>query len=249
MQISEPKEKENIWSFVSIPNMEFEEKYFRHHLKKYLLVKDIIEKKNPQTILDIGVGTGIFYSLFKKLSIYKIYGIEFVSNFIPLLQKRGITAVQSNIEKEPIPFETETFDFIICDSILEHTLNPKHLLSEIYRLLKPNGYFVLVVPNATSAVLRWSHLRGRNIFWPLIDNLHTKDYLARCSVFYSDKELKFAFEESNLKINQIDYINETSHDLRKLTVKILRFLGFLLPRFRDVIIVTGNKDLHHSTFV
>lgn len=234
----------NVWSFVSIPpSMESEEKYFRHHLGKYLLVKDIIEKTNPETILDIGAGTGIFYSLFKNFSAYRVYGIEFVYNFIPLLQKRGITGIQCNIEKEKIPFNDASFDFVICDSILEHTLNPKHLISEINRVLKPDGHFVLVVPNATSALLRWSHLRGRNIFWPLIDNLNTKDYLVRCSVFYSENELKFSLKKSNLKINQIDYINETSRDLNKLMVKILRFLGFLLPRFRDVIIVTGNKDM------
>jgi ubiquinone/menaquinone biosynthesis C-methylase UbiE len=233
----------NVWNFVSIPpSMESEEKYFRNHLGKYVLVKDIIEKANPETILDIGVGTGIFYSLFKDLSVYKIYGIEFVSNFIPLLQKRGITGIQCNIEKEKIPFEDASFDFVICDSILEHTLNPKHLFSEINRVLKPNGHFVVVVPNGTSALLRWSHLRGRNIFWPLIDNLHTKDYLVRCSVFYSEDELKFAFRESNLKIDKIDYINETSRDLSKIIVKILRFIGLLLPRFRDVVIATGSKN-------
>ena len=239
MKDDEIKGKE--WDFVSIANMNSEEDYFTHHLRKYCLVRDIIVEESPKTILDIGVGTGIFYSLLPDFSKYEVHGIEFVSNFIPLLQKRGIRTHQCNIEKDPIPHVDATFDLVICDSIIEHTLKPKHLISEIYRVLKPGGSFILVAPNATSFIRRWGHFRGRNLFEPLINNLYTKDYLARCSVFYSEKELRFVLENNSLSIKRVDYINETSHDARSLAVSIARFLGLFVPKFRDVIFVTGIK--------
>jgi ubiquinone/menaquinone biosynthesis C-methylase UbiE len=233
--------KKGVWGFVSIPGMESEEDYFKHHLDKYALVKKVIEKKNPKTILDIGVATGIFYSLLENLSRYEIHGIDFVSNFIHVLQKRGIHAKQCNLEKEKLPYGDAIFDLIICDSIIEHTLKPKHLISEIYRALKPGGTFILVTPNATGIMRRWNYLRGRNQFWPLIDNLYSKEYLQRCSVFYAQEELKFVLEDNHLTLDEVDYLNEESHDSNTLATKIGRFLGLFIPRFRDVIFIVGSR--------
>lgn len=38
------------------------------------------------------------------------------------------------------------YDFVICTEVLEHTLNPFMAISEIYRILKKDGYLFLSVP-------------------------------------------------------------------------------------------------------
>lgn len=40
-------------------------------------------------------------------------------------------------------FESETFDFIICEGVLHHTLDPQKTLDELLRVLKPGGYLTL----------------------------------------------------------------------------------------------------------
>jgi SAM-dependent methyltransferase len=44
------------------------------------------------------------------------------------------------------PFEDHSFDSIICNQVLEHVATPCVTLSEIHRVLKPQGYVLLTVP-------------------------------------------------------------------------------------------------------
>lgn len=46
-----------------------------------------------------------------------------------------------------IPFADASFDNVFCIEVLEHVPNPFFTLSEIHRVLVPNGVFVLSVPN------------------------------------------------------------------------------------------------------
>lgn len=40
----------------------------------------------------------------------------------------------------------DTFDFVVCTEVLEHTLQPFHAADEILRILKPGGKLFLSVP-------------------------------------------------------------------------------------------------------
>lgn len=42
-----------------------------------------------------------------------------------------------------IPFENNTFDLITCFGVLHHIPNVSKVLSELYRVLKPNGYLLV----------------------------------------------------------------------------------------------------------
>ena len=44
------------------------------------------------------------------------------------------------------PFETDSFDGIICNAVLEHVPEIDRVMSELARVLKPGGYFVAGVP-------------------------------------------------------------------------------------------------------
>ena len=45
-----------------------------------------------------------------------------------------------------LPFGDETFDFIICDSVLEHVYDPWKVSAEVFRVLKRGGKALFVVP-------------------------------------------------------------------------------------------------------
>lgn len=46
------------------------------------------------------------------------------------------------------PFETASFDAVLCTQVLEHVENVEHVLSEIHRVLKPGGVLLASVPFA-----------------------------------------------------------------------------------------------------
>jgi len=51
-----------------------------------------------------------------------------------------------DIEKERLPFEDNSVDFVIADSVLEHLISIEFLLSEVWRVLKKDGQFKIIVP-------------------------------------------------------------------------------------------------------
>jgi SAM-dependent methyltransferase len=47
-----------------------------------------------------------------------------------------------------IPYPAETFDLIICNHVLEHILDDRQAMGELYRVLRPDGLAILQVPLA-----------------------------------------------------------------------------------------------------
>ncbi len=45
-----------------------------------------------------------------------------------------------------IPFKNNEFDIIICNHVLEHILDDKKAMTELFRVLKPDGWAILQVP-------------------------------------------------------------------------------------------------------
>ena len=49
-----------------------------------------------------------------------------------------------------LPFEDNTYDVIICNHVLEHIIDDRKAMSELYRVMKPNGWGILQVPMKNS---------------------------------------------------------------------------------------------------
>ncbi|NNK71687.1 MAG: methyltransferase domain-containing protein [Flavobacteriaceae bacterium] len=49
-----------------------------------------------------------------------------------------------------LPFENDSFDFIICNHVLEHIPDDKKAMSELYRILKKGGTAILQIPQDLS---------------------------------------------------------------------------------------------------
>lgn len=92
-------------------------------------------------ILDVGCGISSVLHYVKG----KKFGIDpLADEYLKIYEyPEGI-----NIKKgfgEEIPFTDEYFDIVFCSNVLDHVTDPKETLNEIYRVLKPNGHFVLTV--------------------------------------------------------------------------------------------------------
>lgn len=220
-----------------------ETSYLADHQLLYKELIGIIARSGASKILDIGAGTGLLYSLLPDKAAYELCAVDIVDDFVSLMSKRGIKAVKCDVEREPLPFPAGSFDAVVFTGMLEHTLKPTWVVGEIARVLKKDGVLILSTPNALSLSRRWSLFRGRNPFWPLIDNITSgRGYLRRCSVFYSEPEIRHILN-GLFVIKESDHVNEDFYRNRKSSIimKLLSAVSRFVPSFQEIIIVTAIK--------
>ena len=136
-------------------------------------------------LLDLGCGTGINLSTFKKFT--KVKGIDSSLLALEFCRKRG----HNNVVKakaEKLPFKDNAFDTILALDILEHIKYDDKVLAETYRVLKKDGILILTVP-------------ALKFLWTEHDNIF--EHKRR----YNTKGLKSKLEKQKYKIKKISYWN------------------------------------------
>jgi len=101
-----------------------------------------------ERILDIGCGDGKVAEQLKKLGLSQgIYGVDMDEKLLNKAKEKGIEVYRVDLENEKLPFPDNFFDVVLCIDVIEHIVNIYHLLSEIKRVLKSNGFLIVSTPN------------------------------------------------------------------------------------------------------
>ncbi len=97
-------------------------------------------------VLDIGCNTGDLTKIIAKEN--KVVGIELSKGAVEKAKQKGLKVIQAGVYK--IPFKDNSFDVVHFSEVVEHILDTKKALDEIYRALKPNGKLIITTPNCCS---------------------------------------------------------------------------------------------------
>ncbi len=65
-----------------------------------------------------------------------------------------------NLDQDPIPEPDGSMDLILASEVIEHLVNPRHVLAEVRRVLRPRGRVLVTVPNVAFWRFRLQALRG-----------------------------------------------------------------------------------------
>ncbi len=168
-------------------------------------VLQLVAQKNPKTILDIATGTGDLAILLSKTNAQKIIGLDLSAGMLEIGKKKVEEKnLQNKIEmvlgdSENIPFADNYFDAITVSFGIRNFETLEKGLSEILRVLKPNGIFVIL---ETSVPTRFPYKQGYGFYTkyilPLIGKLFSKDNVAYG--YLSESANNFPFGE---KLNNI----------------------------------------------
>lgn len=116
------------------------------HGRRFLEVDKFITPVSGK-VLDIGCHGGLFTErIIKKISSKKIYGIDISSEAIEGAKKRIPVGHFKVANAQQLPFADNSIDVVICLEVIEHVDNPRKVLSEIKRVLKKEGYGIILVP-------------------------------------------------------------------------------------------------------
>jgi methionine biosynthesis protein MetW len=114
-------------------------------------------------VLDLGCYDGRDSSLFLKQN-NEVHGVEILEKPARLAKSRGIKVKVFDLHKKDWPFEDNTFDCVVAGELIEHVENADTFLSNIHRILKPSGTFIVSTPNIASLGRRFLLLVGKNPF-------------------------------------------------------------------------------------
>jgi SAM-dependent methyltransferase len=111
-------------------------------------------------LLDAPAGTGAISQKLKEAG-FSVVAADINPHFFSV---QGIPCKEADLNKE-LPFEDETFDFILCSNGIEHLEAPYHFIRECYRLLKDRGKILITTPNVLNLKSRMANLLiGFNLF-------------------------------------------------------------------------------------
>jgi SAM-dependent methyltransferase len=142
-------------------------------------------KRENQTILDVGCGTGM---LVQQLQPYgKVYGMDFSPRAVAYSRQRQLSCTLVGTA-DSVCFTPDTFDIVTMVEVLEHIEDDMQALHDIRKLMRPGGVLVLTVPAFS---FLWSR---RDV------HLHHKRR-------YTKKELNEKLTETGFRPLYISYID------------------------------------------
>jgi len=169
-------------------------------------VVKMVADRNPESILDIATGTGDLAIKFATATQAKrIIGLDLSEGMLSMAKNKISSSEISEKLKfvqgdsEALDFEDNLFDVVTVSFGIRNFENLEKGLSEIYRVLKKNGLFVILetsVPTK-SPFKQGYHFYSRQIL-PLIGKLFSKDKVAYSYLSESASLFPFGNELNNI---------------------------------------------------
>lgn len=113
-------------------------------------LEEVIRHGLPQGVgLDLGCGDGhLMEVILGSLGKRELYGLDVDAHETAMARRRGVYREVVTAGGDAIPFSAGRFDYVFSNSVLEHVRPIDATLSEVSRVLRPNGRFVFTVPGA-----------------------------------------------------------------------------------------------------
>jgi 2-polyprenyl-3-methyl-5-hydroxy-6-metoxy-1,4-benzoquinol methylase len=101
-----------------------------------------------ETIVDIGAGQGHCLIPLIEAGWRKLIAVDADNfNFELFRSKYAFSTMKCDISHEKLRLENGVAAAVMCFHLIEHIANPHNLLSEIFRILKPEGVVFVVTPD------------------------------------------------------------------------------------------------------
>ena len=157
---------------------------------------------NPGSVLDLGSGTGASY---EDLNSFDVTALD------PDEQMLSLNKFDRKIvgRGEDLPFNENSFDNVLCCFVWRNVDDTEKALSEVYRVLKPGGKFILLdMTRPKSSFLKLIHKIGTYILLHFVGliTLNLKEYrfLYKSLDFYPQPEVHLTKNNyTNLVIERI----------------------------------------------
>ena len=215
------------WNIVQLPVKNIYDKldisftpFFKENIK-------LFKEMECKRVLDIGCGYGkhSIYLAENKFNVTSIdinaQAIEWLKRYIDRKSITNITLIQADINS--LPFQDNYFDAVICTSVLHHQdfKQIKNSISEIYRVLKQDGYFIFDFLSVEDDSFGIGEEIEKNTF---IGSREGEEYIPH---HYTDivelNELLDSFSEIKIKRNEYRIIIDSEREIKSRVFDVLTY--------------------------
>ncbi len=176
-------------------------------------VVNLVKKSDPRRILDVATGTGDLAINLSKTGATEIIGLDISAGMLEVGKNKIKTKKLDDIismvqaDSENLPYEENYFDAITVAFGVRNFENLEKGLSEIFRVLKPGGIFVIL---ETSIPTKTPYKQGYRFYstkiLPLIGRIFSKDRSAYS--YLSESAAAFPYGEAlNNILKKIGFID------------------------------------------
>lgn len=130
------------------------------------LYKERLKSSDKITLADVGCGDGKNIKPYLKFCS-KIVGLDKSMEDLKKAQKTGIDVI--NGDAQNLPFSNEAFEIVTSFHVIEHLKDDLNHLREIFRILKPGGFSIIVTPNL-------ERLTSKLLFRKELPQEHLREY-------------------------------------------------------------------------
>lgn len=144
---------------------------------------------------------------------------------IKTAKKNGVIVLRYNVEKK-WHFPSEYFNVVIASHIIEHVVNPDHLILESKRVLKKNGFLFIATPNLAAWFNRVLLLFG---FQPFFTEVSTVD--KTLGLTFTRKLTPLRSPLGHLRIFTLQSLEDILklHEFKIIEIRSNEFLSFPKP--------------------
>jgi len=117
------------------------------HKGVYKFGLELVEFKGNENVLDIGCGGGaLIKEMTKRAALGRVYGIDHSEDMVKLAAKKNRKSKNVEIKNASVsklPFEDNSFDIVTAFETIQFWPDIENDLREVWRVLKPEGVFVI----------------------------------------------------------------------------------------------------------
>lgn len=186
----------------------------------------------PKDILDLGASAGgLSLALCAQYADAKVYALEPETEAFQTLSAMQKATAMDRLQVfhgagEKLPLPDASVDLIVCHTVLEHVRDPRQVVAEMFRVLRPGGMVHLELPN---------------YIWPVEPHLHTFFI-----PFAGKGVMKFLGRLQGLSAAEAKFMDHLQLVTKFSLEKMMRRQGFAFYNLAaDKFFVRDNVSGHH----
>ena len=176
----------------------YDKKWQHYCLPSFSKSIQIIDLYRASRLLDVGCGTGIFLKILeKKYPSVQLNGIDPNQAMLAKASEKLSSKVDLELgSAESLPYDSQSFDWLVLSNCLGHIKNQEVALSEAHRVLKDDGKVII-----TDWTKDFLAMRFVNLYTQLFDYAEYNSLKSSETIVMMEKLRFECISAENYKIN------------------------------------------------